>query len=249
METTVKTIVETSIDSLVLHTADEVFADCKGAIVLAPHPDDETLGCGGAIALLRQRSIPVHVIILSDGTKSHPDSQTHPAPVLKALRETETYTALAQLGVTKEFVTFLNWPDTAVPHPAHPDFSTAVSQCAYYLRKYSPSLLFVPWQNDRHCDHRATWQIAQQCLEHLSNPPKQVVYAVWGTPSAGLPSLPPGETGWRLDIRSVQQLKRSAAMAHQSQTTDLIQDDPTAFRLTPTMLNNLIQPWETYLNA
>lgn len=245
---TTNTLTKTPIESLPLLTADEAFTGCKSAIVLAPHPDDETLGCGGAIALLRQRSIPVRVFILSDGTESHPHSQTHPAPVLKSLRETETYAALSQLGVSKEFITFLNWPDTSVPHHSDPNFATAVSQCTHYLRKYAPDLLFLPWQKDQHCDHRATWQIAQRCLQQIPTPPKQIIYAVWGTPAAGLPSLPPNETGWRLDIRAVQPLKHRAAMAHQSQTTDLIKDDPTGFRLTPAMLNNLIQPWETYLN-
>ncbi|NJL45380.1 MAG: hypothetical protein HC922_05860 [Leptolyngbyaceae cyanobacterium SM2_3_12] len=37
--------------------------------------------------------------------------------------------------------------------------------------------------------------------------------------------------------------------AHQSQISDLIGDDPQGFRLTPAMLANLIQPWETYLEV
>ncbi|MGB3672596.1 MAG: PIG-L family deacetylase [Phormidesmis sp.] len=252
MKALTETLTETPIESLPLRTAEVAFAACQGAVVLAPHPDDETLGCGGAIALLRQRSIPVHVIVFSDGSASHPQSISHSAPVLSSIREYETYAALNQLGVSKASVTFLRWPDTSVPHPADPGFPLAVSQCAQSIRKYSPSLLFVPWQKDQHCDHRATWEIAQHCLQQLppqQSPPSQLVYAIWGSAAAGLPALPPTETGWRLDIHTVQALKRRAAMAHQSQTTDLIKDDPTGFRLTPTMLNNLIQPWETYLEA
>ncbi len=245
----IEILAETPIESLPLRSAEAAFADCRGAVVLAPHPDDETLGCGGAIALLRQQSVPIHVIVMSDGSASHPQSITHPAPVLRGTRENETYAALAQLGVSKAFVTFLRWPDTSVPHLADPDFPLAVSQCAQYIRQHSPSLLFVPWRKDQHCDHRATWEIAQRCLQQLPDPPKQLVYAIWGNSTAGLPALPPTETGWRLDIRSVRGLKRRAAMAHRSQTTDLIKDDPTGFRLTDTMLNNLIQPWETYLEA
>ncbi len=238
-----------SIEALPLRTASAAFAHTEGALVLAPHPDDETLGCGGAIALMRQRSIPVHVVVFSDGTQSHPRSQSFPAPTLKALRERETYAALDQLGVAKDAVTFLRWPDTAVPPPESPQFATAVKQCAQIIQAKAPSLLFVPWHQDRHCDHRATWKIAQQALKSCLRPPKQMVYAVWGDADAGLSALPSTERGWRLDIRTVEALKRQAAMAHQSQTTDLIQDDPTGFRLTPDMLNNLIQPWETYLEA
>lgn len=236
-----------ALESLPLRSADEVFADCEGAVVVAPHPDDETLGCGGAIALLQQRAIPVHILVISDGTQSHPHSQLYPAAKLRALREAETCAAAQKLGLSTAAVTFLRWPDTAVPHPGHSDFPAAVDDCRHSLLRHSPTIVFVPWQQDQHCDHQATWKIVQCALSDVARPPRQLVYSIWGSRAAGLPALPPGESGWRLDIHSVEGLKRAAAMAHQSQTTNLIADDPTGFRLTPTMLNNLIQPWETYL--
>ena len=239
----------TAIESLPLRSAEEVFADCRGAVVVAPHPDDETLGCGGVIALLRQRAIPVHILVVSDGARSHPHSQLYPADRLSLLREQETCAAVQVLGLPTAAVTFLRWPDTAVPHPGDQDFSTAVDQCYRYLLRHSPTLVFVPWQHDWHCDHRATWKITQHALSQLSSPPRQLIYSIWGSPSAGLPALPAGEMGWRLDIRAVEAVKRRAANTHRSQTTDLIADDPTGFRLTPDMLNNLIQPWETYLEV
>src|SRR5437762_1448664 len=48
-------------------------------LVLAPHPDDESLGCGGLIAESCARGGTVHVVILTDGTRSPPNSKTHPA--------------------------------------------------------------------------------------------------------------------------------------------------------------------------
>ncbi|CAN5826497.1 PIG-L family deacetylase [soil metagenome] len=239
----------TAIESLPLRSADEAFLGCQRAVVVAPHPDDETLGCGGAIALLQQRSIPVHVLVMSDGTQSHPDSKSYPADRLRVQREQETCAALKGLGISEPKVTFFRWPDTAVPGLGDQDFATAVNLCSESLQRCQPSLLFVPWQHDQHCDHRATWQIVQQAVSNWPQPPRQVVYSIWGDRAAGLPALPPGETGWRLDIRAVVAVKRQAVMAHQSQTTDLINDDPSGFRLTPAMLNNLIQPWETYLEV
>lgn len=239
----------TAIESLPLRSADEVFLGCQRAVVVAPHPDDETLGCGGAIALLQQRSIPVHVLVMSDGTQSHPHSQSYPADRLRAQREQETRAALKTLGIAAPKVTFFRWRDTAVPGLGDQNFATAVDLCRQFLQCCQPSLLFVPWQLDQHCDHRATWEIVQQAISSWSQSPRQWVYSIWGDRAAGLPALPPGETGWRLDIHSVAAFKRRAVMAHQSQTTDLIDDDSSGFRLTPAMLNNLIQPWETYLEV
>ncbi len=237
------------ITALPLYSADEILASCTGAVVVAPHPDDETLGCGGAIALLRQLRIPVQVLVMSDGTQSHPQSKAYPAKRLKKLRESEALNALKMLGVAAVDVTFYGWSDTAIPHPSHPNFEQAVTRCNQQLLRFSPSLLFVPWQGDQHCDHQATWKIIQRCVRNWPQPPLLLAYSIWGSRAAGLRALPQQTTGWRLDIRSVQDLKRQAALAHQSQTTDLINDDPDGFRLTPTMLNNLIQPWETYLEV
>ena len=239
----------TDIASLPLKSAREAFAGCQQAVVVAPHPDDETLGCGGAIALLRQRSIPVNILVMSDGTGSHPSSQLYPPPRLRRLRELETCEALGRLGVDTLDVTFLRLSDTSIPHPGTADFPTAVERCRHYLYQYSPSILFVPWRSDQHCDHRATWHIVQSCLQDWEYPPQQLVYSIWGSSTGGLRDLPTGEWGWRLDIRSVVDLKRYAVAAHQSQTTDLINDDAGGFCLTSEMLFNLIQPWETYLQV
>ncbi|NJO09963.1 MAG: hypothetical protein HC873_10225 [Leptolyngbyaceae cyanobacterium SL_1_1] len=133
------------------------------------------------------------------------------------------------------------------PSRSQPNFLAAVDCGRRYFRRYRPSLLFVPWRYDQHRDHRASWQIVQSCLEFCPQPPRQLIYSIWGSRSGGLAALPAGEIGWRLDIRSVVATKRAAVMAHQSQTTALIEDDPNGFRLTPAMLTNLIQPWEIYL--
>lgn len=75
-------------------------------LVVAPHPDDECLGCGGAIALLQSIGCHVHILVISDGTMSHPHSRQYPAAALRSLREQETRSAMAILGVDIHRITF-----------------------------------------------------------------------------------------------------------------------------------------------
>src|SRR5271165_6675226 len=67
--------------------------------VFAPHPDDESLGCGGLIARLKDEGSLVHVVVMSDGSGSHPNSRRYPGPKLAALRQTEARAAVARLGL------------------------------------------------------------------------------------------------------------------------------------------------------
>ncbi|TCK85302.1 PIG-L family deacetylase [Albibacterium bauzanense] len=48
------------------------------SLILVPHPDDESLACGGTIALLRKNKFSVHLIFITDGTMSHPNSKIYP---------------------------------------------------------------------------------------------------------------------------------------------------------------------------
>ena len=64
-------------------------------LILAPHPDDESLGCGGLIAACCAAARPPLVVILTDGSQSHPQSNLHSPPKLAALREAEATEAVA----------------------------------------------------------------------------------------------------------------------------------------------------------
>ena len=218
-------------------------------LVVAPHPDDETLGCGGAIALLRSLGCDVQVLVISDGTLSHPRSQKYPAPLLRALRESETLSALALLGVDAAKVTFLRLQDGSIPTQNSPGIKNAVASCKDWLALFAPKTIFLPWRYDPHPDHRASWKLIHTALLNLPLSPRLIEYPIWDWDPEQRGSLPDTSqvTSWRLDISSVVELKQRAIAAYRSQTTDLIDDDPEGFRLTAEMLANFTRPWEVYL--
>ncbi|MBD1874430.1 PIG-L family deacetylase [Nodosilinea sp. FACHB-131] len=223
-------------------------------LVVAPHPDDETLGCGGAIAQLRARGCPVYVLVISDGTRSHPRSQQYPPPRLRQVRQAETLAALALLQVTADCVMFLNLPDGEVPHLSPPSdrpptaaAQTALELCQIYLRQTAPQTIFVPYQFDPHRDHRASWQLMQGAIASLPQPPRCLEYPIWDWDPRQRQPLAEGYRARRLDVSAQVELKRQAIHCYRSQTTDLIADDPTGFRLLPELIANFLNPWEIYL--
>lgn len=218
-------------------------------LIVAPHPDDESLGCGGAIALLRKFGCEVLVLTMSDGTLSHPNSVKYPAEKLRDLRESEMQAALKILDVEPHQVTFFRFRDRHVPNESDSGFESAVTKITEYLQTNQPETVLVPWRRDPHPDHRATWQIFNRANEIYQRRFRILEYPIWLWEMAENNDLPTERNIKisRLDISSAVETKQRAIHAHASQTTDLIDDDPEGFRLSPEVLAHFDIPFETYL--
>ncbi len=220
-------------------------------LVVAPHADDESLGCGGAIARLVDLGLAVSVAFVSDGSKSHPGSPSYPSERLRELREAEALAALKALGLdpAEARVTFFRLPDTAVPAEGTEGFAEAVARASTFCHECRPQTILLPWRRDPHCDHRASRSIFLAAAADLRPLPRVLEYPLWAYEAADPADLPRlGEVAaLRLDVAEVLPRKRAAIAAHRSQTTALINDDPGGFRLSPAVLAHFDTPWEIYL--
>ena len=63
-------------------------------LVIAPHPDDESLGCGGLLSMLAAAGRSLHIVFVTDGGASHPHSRTWSRSRLALQREQEAAEAL-----------------------------------------------------------------------------------------------------------------------------------------------------------
>src|SRR4051812_3184444 len=106
-------------------------------LVLAPHPDDEVIGCGGLVALHLREGRKVHVIVATDGAQAGDAAQ----------RESESRAALASLGDAT--IEFLGFPDRELAHADLDDRLAAI------LREWKPDLIAVPSPLEIHPDHLA----------------------------------------------------------------------------------------------
>lgn len=222
----------------------EDVAQGRPVLILAPHADDESLGCGGLIAALCRAGNPPLVLILTDGTGSHPGSQAYPAARLARVRQDEAREAVRLLGLPEDRIRFAGQRDTAAP-TAGPAFDAAVRSVSALCTAKAIGTILAPWRHDPHCDHEAADLLARAVagrlgLRHLS-------YPVWGWTLPAEHPLPALPTGLRLDITRDLVAKERAIMAHRSQYGGLITDDPTGFILPANLLQAFAVPHETFL--
>ena len=222
-------------------------------VVVVPHPDDEALGCGGLLALLRQAGVPVAVVLVSDGTMSHPYSQQFPPAARRELRYAEFRHALAVLGVDEsdDNVCYLGLPDSQVPTPGQPGFAAAAERLSDFMWQKEALTVLTPWRRDPHPDHRATSALVAAALAQLPTPPRRLEYVVWAwqrAEPADLPRPEDGVAGFRLNIGPVLAQKQRAIAAHRSQVAPgVFVDDPAGFLLSADMLAHFAAPYEVFL--
>ena len=217
-----------------------------GLVVVAPHPDDESLGCGGLIAAARANGVDVRLIVVSDGVGSHRGSRAYPPARLKALREAETIEAAAALGLDAAAIRFLGLPDAAVPIEGG-DADAAVDAIAATAVACAATTICVTWRHDPHCDHQAAARLVARARQRLGTA-RVYEYPIWGWTLPEDAEVGAGPSGRRLDVSARADAKRAAIAAHRSQTTALIDDDPEGFRLEAKMLERFARPFEIYLD-
>ncbi len=215
------------------------------SLFVAPHPDDESLGCGGTIALLRKCGLPVTIVALSDGTQSHPNSKKFPHDKLRELRETELLTAAAILGVDEKEILFFRLPDTQVPGEHSKHFKSALRRLQLLIKLKKPQSIFVSCRSDSHPDHRAAFQLVAAAKDSTHT---LFEYPIWSGISSkvGKGFSTPNITACYLDISSVLHLKKLAISTYASQLTNLIDDDPGCFRLSPADLERFMVKAELF---
>ena len=162
----------------------------KGALVLAPHPDDEVFGCGGAIASHVRAGVPVHVIILTDGSRFGEACG----------RAQESRAAAKVLGYGQP--EFWNLPDRGLNYS-----EDLVQRIVRHIEGTGTDLLFAPSPWEIHPDHRQTTCLAIEAARRVNGPIRVAFYEI------GSPLRP----NFLLDITAHLTTKEAAMRCFESQ--------------------------------
>lgn len=221
------------------------------SLIVAPHPDDESLACGGTIALLRNAGFAVHVVFTTNGTMSHPNSKIYRAHKLLLLREAEAVKALSRLGVASNMIRFLRLPDSKLDNLEVSESNRAIGILKELLLEFKPKTVFLPWRNDPHPDHMASFKFAQASVDSLRDQGFQfriLEYPVWFWERTQVSEFSKEKSMalWKVNIETNLDLKRSAIAEHASQLGKVIMDDPTGFVLSEAMLDHFSNEEEVF---
>lgn len=147
-------------------------------MVFAPHPDDETLACGGTIIKKIEQRFDVYVTVMTDGRHSHDVTLglAEPSPeTIAEIRAKEFNEATSILGVNPNNLIVLGFEDGKLKE----HMTEARERTVRILRQVRPSEIYMPYRNDANEDHRTTYEIVAHAVTEADLLPKTYEYPVW----------------------------------------------------------------------
>jgi LmbE family N-acetylglucosaminyl deacetylase len=192
----------------------------SAVLVIAPHPDDESLGCGRFIAACGDAGVRVHLVWMTDGEASHPVAD--PA-ALGRRRRAEAIAAAALLGVPAERCHHFAGPDGRLSALTPDERERLISGLARLVADLRPAEVFVTTAFDGSTEHRATHAFATEALARLPEAPPlrtYLVWAHWNVRALARACLGARSVWWRSDpARNAR--RRAALAAHATQLQPL----------------------------
>ncbi|MEK7461012.1 MAG: PIG-L deacetylase family protein [Patescibacteria group bacterium] len=174
-------------------------------LVLAPHPDDDIFGCGGALAKHVDQGDEIQIIYLCDGRSGTKRATTEIVrEELKKTRRTEAAAAAEILGIPADDLSFWGYRDGNLI--ANKTTTKALTQM---IADFMPRTIYLPHPSDNHPDHEATASVLAKTLLAIGTdlPSEIWSYEVWQ----------PTFANRLLDISATMTQKETAISAHASQ--------------------------------
>ena len=181
----------------------------KRVLVLAPHPDDEVIACGGSLALHAKAGDPLKIVFATNGAKGDLSEKMIREEYVE-LRQKEAWEACACLGVTD--LEFWSYEDRALAGSRG-----ALRQMMDLLEGFRPELVYAPSPLEFHPDHRATCLLLCDAIGSCSQDFQVAFYEI-GQPLS---------VNHLVDITGVLELKKRALGFYKSQLKEREYEDFT----------------------
>ena len=179
-------------------------------LIVAAHPDDEVLGCGGTIARHVHQGDDTHVIFMTDGV----GSRSPASKLAKKSRADSAKAALKILGVDQVY--FFDFPDNGMDSIP---LLNIVKRLEKLASKINPSVVYTHHYGDLNVDHRITNQSVLTCFRpEPGNPVKKIFgFEIVSSTEWNDPHLGPFLPTHFVDIVGFQDIKMEALRAYEEE--------------------------------
>lgn len=141
--------------------------------IVAPHPDDEIIGCSGLIQQLQESGKKVDIIYLTGGGKSHSGCCNIEESTLITRRRELARKSASILGIQQENLHFLDYPDGGIAFDTH-----ETERLRSLLDGLKPDAVFVPHKGEGWSDHIEAGDVVKSLLK--GNKAVEIYeYCVW----------------------------------------------------------------------
>ena len=178
-------------------------------LVLAPHPDDETIGAGALIAQAAAAGRLAAIVYLTDGSGSHPLADSHDRARLIACRAGEARGSLRRLTGRSVPIWFLGWRDGHPFAVGTAPFARSARRLAWLVRAFRVDAIAVTAGDETHGDHVAAFALARVAAGRAT----VFAYRVWGG------AMPRDRRAPLVTAAMPLGQRRHALAAHRSQMT------------------------------
>jgi|YNPBryunderm2012_1023409.scaffolds.fasta_scaffold03272_6 LmbE family N-acetylglucosaminyl deacetylase len=192
-------------------------------LVIAPHPDDESIATGGLLAQAHRAGAAVRVVIATSGENNPWAQRAYERRVVlgprarirfSGRREAEALAALAALGIDRAAAVFLRLPDQGLTDLLLRDAAGLCDRVAHEIATFAPTVLAAPSAADLHPDHSALAVATELALARVLDPsprPPTLAFVVHN------PRLRRGHLPYLTLDKNTLQRKGAAIACHASQ--------------------------------
>jgi LmbE family N-acetylglucosaminyl deacetylase len=230
------------LDSIPVISTQSLVPTGARAVLIAPHPGDEVVTCGGLLQLLSNLGHPLQLISITDGSASHPGSRQWSEKRLSVFRPQESVEAIRRLGLPMHSLKWIRGGFTDNALVEHED------QIAQFITRYlrPGDVVFSTWREDGNVDHDTVGRASARAAANAGATYNDVPFWAWHWPARDRELIP-----WhrarkvRLDTWTVAR-KSHAIHAYASQL-----DGEPAIGLAPSLPRPLLErirlPYEIVL--
>ncbi len=131
----------------------------KSVLIVAPHPDDEVIGCAGLIQQCLDNKQSINVVILTGGSESHAKCCNIDKNVIVENRRNLSKEAAKILGLPLKNLHFLNYQDGSIAFE-----NDGTNKLKELIASVHPNLIFIPHKGEGWSDHIEAGNIVRKLI-------------------------------------------------------------------------------------